>query len=145
MRSWRWTSLRLPRKSSYCSKGAPQSQKSKPELCPYVRYDRCIRLPVFFSYFFCQPFVYSVLVPSLQLLWRQGDWMKTSLCQSLFDCIYPFSPFHVVGRPLPGTSRNMTEVGCVILMSKKVFSQLFHSPLAEISNRALSAALPFLS
>ena len=25
-------------KSSYCSKGAPQ--KSKPELCPYVRYDR---------------------------------------------------------------------------------------------------------
>jgi len=26
----------------------------------------------------------------------------------------------------------MTEVGCVILMSKKVFSQLFHSPLADI-------------
>ena len=45
-------------KSLYCSKGAPQ--KSKPELCPYVGYDRCIWLPAFFSYFFCQPFVYSV-------------------------------------------------------------------------------------
>jgi len=32
----------------------------------------------------------------------------------------------------------------VILMSKKVFSQLFHSPLAEISNLALSAVLTFL-
>jgi len=29
--------------------------------------------------------------------------MKTSVCQSLFDCIYLSSPFHVVGRPLPGT------------------------------------------
>ena len=45
-------------KSSYCSKGAPQ--KSKPELCPYVRYDRCIRLHAFYSYFFCQSFVHSV-------------------------------------------------------------------------------------
>jgi len=45
-------------KSSYFSKGA--LQKSKPELCPYVRYDRCIRLPAFFGYFFRQPFVYSV-------------------------------------------------------------------------------------
>jgi len=44
-----------------------------------------------------------ILVPSLQLLWRQGDGMKTSLCQSLFGCIY-LSPFLVVGRPLPGTS-----------------------------------------
>ena len=35
-------------KSSYCNKGV---QKSKPELCSYVRYDRCIRLPAFFSYF----------------------------------------------------------------------------------------------
>jgi len=45
-------------KSSYCSKGAPQ--KSKPELCPYVCDDRCIRLPAFFGYFFCKSFVYSV-------------------------------------------------------------------------------------
>ena len=45
-------------KSWYCSEGAPQ--KSKSELCPYVCYDRCIRLPVFFSYFFCESFVYSV-------------------------------------------------------------------------------------
>jgi len=45
-------------KSSYCSKGA--SQKNKSELCPYVCYDRWVRLPAFFSYFFCQSFVYSV-------------------------------------------------------------------------------------
>ena len=56
--------------------------------------------------------------------------MKTSRCQSLFGCIYP-SLFHVGGRSLLRTSQNMTEVGWVILMSTKVFSQLFHSPLAE--------------
>ena len=28
--------------------------------CPHVCYDRCIQLPVFFSYFLCQFFVYSV-------------------------------------------------------------------------------------
>ena len=42
-------------KSLYCSNGAPQ--KGKPELCPYVGYDRCIPLPAFFSCFFCQSFV----------------------------------------------------------------------------------------
>jgi len=53
-------------KSSYCSKRA---QKSKPELCPYVRCDRCMLLPLFFSYFFCQPFVLSV-----------AFWCHTSCC-----------------------------------------------------------------
>ena len=43
------------------------------------------------------------------------------------------------------TYQNKTEVRCVILMSNNVFWQLFHSPLAEISNFALSAALNFLS
>ena len=63
-------------------------------------------------------------------------------------CTYPSSRFHVFGRSLLGTSQNKTvmgEVGCVILMSKNVFSHLFHRPLAEISNLALSAVLTFLS
>jgi len=34
---------------------------------------------------------------------------------------------------------------CDPYMSKKVFSQLFHSLLAEISNLALSAVLTFFS
>jgi len=51
------------------------------------------------------------LVPSLHLLYRQGDWMKTSQCQSLFGCTYPSFLFHVVGRSLLGTFQNKTEVG----------------------------------
>jgi len=75
-------------KSSYGSKGQG-AQKSKSELCPYVCYDRCIRLPPLFSYFFCQFFclLCCILVPSFQLSWRQMDWMKSSLFQSLFGCI----------------------------------------------------------
>ena len=50
--------------------------------------------------------------------------MKTSQCQSLFGCTHP-SLFHVFGRSLLGISQNKTEVRCVIVMSKKVFPQLF--------------------
>jgi len=57
VRSWKCTSLRLPQ-SSFCSEGAPQ--KGKSDLCLYVCYDRCIWLPVVFSYFFCQSFVDTV-------------------------------------------------------------------------------------
>ena len=45
-------------KSSYYNKSA--LQKGKSELSPYVNYDRCIWLSVFFSYIFCQSFVDSV-------------------------------------------------------------------------------------
>ena len=44
---------------------------------------------LFFLPVFC--WLCCILVPSFQLLWRQGDWMKISLCQSLFGCIYPSS------------------------------------------------------
>ena len=46
-------------KASYCIKGVPQ--KGKSEHCPYVCYDRCRWLSAFFSYFFCQSFVDSVV------------------------------------------------------------------------------------
>ena len=115
------------------------SSKGESEPCPCVCYDRCIWLPVFFSYFFCHScWLCCILVPSLRLLQRQGDWMKTSIsCQSLFGCTY-LSLFHVVGK-------YDCEVGCVIHMPKKVFSQLFYSPLAEIFNLALLGLLTFLS
>ena len=75
----------------------------------------------------------------------KDDWMKTSQCQSLFGCTYSFSLFHVVGKIC---ERILSEWdcggGCVILMSRNVFSQLFHSLLAEMSNFALSDMLTFL-
>ena len=60
---WPEVNVREVLEASYWSEGAPQ--KSKSELCPYVCYDRCIRLLAFFSYFFCQFFVYS----SVALFW----------------------------------------------------------------------------
>jgi len=60
--------------------------------------------------------------------------MTTSQCQSLFGCTYPSFLFHVVGRSTQGTYQNKTEVGCVILMSKNVFSQLFHVGEIQLQN-----------
>ena len=59
MRSWRWTSLRLPRKPRIAAR-VLLKRANLSFVCPYVRYDRCMRLPAFFSCFFCQPFFYSV-------------------------------------------------------------------------------------
>jgi len=130
-------------KFSYCSKGAPQ--KSKPELCPYVRCDRCIRLPAFFSYFFCQSFftlLHSGAIPPVVVKTRGLNedfsmsitlWLYLSFS---FSCCWETST-----RDFPEYD---CEVGCVILMSKEVFSQLFHSPVAEISNLVLPAVLIFI-
>jgi len=82
VRSWRWTSLRLPRTPRITARVLLIRANLSFFL---VGYDRCIWLSAFFSYLFCQSFVDSwILVPSLRLLWRQGYWMKTSLCQSLY-------------------------------------------------------------
>jgi len=82
VRSWRWTSLRLPRTPRITARVLLKRANLSFFL---VGYDRCIWLSAFFSYLFCQSFVDSwILVPSLRLLWRQGYWMKTSLCQSLY-------------------------------------------------------------
>jgi len=100
-------------KSSCHSKGAPQ--KGKSELCVYMHILLSMidmLLPTFINNFlpvFC--WLCCILVPSLCLLWRQGDWMKTSLesvNHSLVILITYPSLFHVVGRPLPGTSQNRT-------------------------------------
>ena len=57
--------------------------------------------PCVFQLFFLPVFCWLcwILVPSLHL-WRQGDWMKTCLCQSLCGCTYPScsSLFHVVEK-----------------------------------------------
>jgi len=70
-------------KASYCRKGA--SQKRKSELCSNVGHDRCVWLPAFFSQSFVDIIAFRCR-PSLHLLWRQGDWTKTSQGQSLFGC-----------------------------------------------------------
>ena len=106
VRSWRWISLRLPRNPRIAARMLLKRANMSFVLM-YVMtdaYGPCV-FQLFFLPAFC--LVCCILVPSLQLLWRQVDWMKTSLCQSLCGCIYP-SPFHVVGRPLPGTSQNVT-------------------------------------
>jgi len=125
-------------KASCCSKDAPQ--KGKSELCSNAGYNRCIWLTAFFRYFFGQSFFDS-----------GAFWCYPATCEekkveprllNVKGGIYP-SLFHVVGRSVKGIYQNNTEVGCVIQMSKNVFSQLFRSPLAETSNLALSAVLNF--
>jgi len=103
VRSWRWTSLRLSRNPCIAAR-VLLKRANLSFVLMYVVTDAYSSLC--FSALFSVSLLF-ILVPYFQLLWRQGDWMKTSLCQSLFGCIYP-SPFHVVGRPLPGTSQNMT-------------------------------------
>ena len=116
-------------KSSYCSEGAPQ--KGKSELCPYVCHGRCIWLPAFFSYFFASlllTVLHSGAIPPLVVKTRG---LNEDFSMSITLWLYFSSLFHVVGRSLLVTFQNMTcEVGCVILISKKGFSQLFHSLLA---------------
>jgi len=105
VRSWRWTSLRLPRNPHIAARVLlNRANLSFVLIC----HDRCIWLPAFFSYFLCQSFVDSVAFwchPSLVV--KTWAWMKTSQCQSLLGCTHPFL-FQVVGRSLLGTSRNMT-------------------------------------
>jgi len=62
-------------KSSYGSKGQG-AQKSKSELCPYVCYDRCIRLPPLFSYFFASFFVYCVAFWCHPSSCREDKWIE---------------------------------------------------------------------
>ena len=121
------SSTSLASKASYCSEGAPQ--KGKSELCSNVVITGAYGSLRFSAIFSASPLF--ILVPSHHLLWRQGDWMDTSQCQSLFGCTY-LSLFHVVGRSVWGIYWNKTEVGYVILMSKNIFSQLFHSPRRNI-------------
>jgi len=123
----------LLRKPQICSKGAPYKRKS--EHCFNVGHDRGIGLPLCFSYFLNQCFVY------LAMFWchpatccenkglNEDFSMPISL---LFGCVYPPYLFHVVNRSvIKAFLEYDSEVRCVILMSKNVFLQLFHSPLAE--------------
>ena len=133
-------------KSSYCSKGAPQ--KSKPELCPYVRYDRCIchgslRFLAIFSASLLFTLLHSGAVLPVVVKTRGfNEDFSMSITLWLYLSFFSFSCCWLTSvRDLPAYD---CEVGCVIYMSKKVVSQLFHSPRAEISNLALSAVLTFL-
>ena len=130
-------------KSSYCSKGAPQ--KSKSELCPYVCYDRCIRLPA--AIFFCQSFVYSVAFwchPSSCCEDKGIEWRLLYVNHSLvvFILLLLFMSLVDLCQELP--SMWLWGRMCDPYV-KESFSQLFHCPLAEISNLALTAVLTFLS
>jgi len=61
VRSWRWTSLQFVCLDILVlQQGCSSKEQTWALSLAYVRYDRCIWLLVFFSYFFCQPFVYSV-------------------------------------------------------------------------------------
>ena len=95
-------------------------------------------VPYVFQLVFCWP--WCILVLSFQLLWRQGDWMKTFQCQSPFVCSYVLF-FHVLGRSANGLIRIRLWGGTCDPYAKELFSQLFHSLLTEISNLALSDIL----
>ena len=86
--------------------------------------------PSIFQLFF-QPVCWlcCILVPSFHL-WRQVDWMKTSLCQSLSGCTYP-SLFHVIGRPLPWTSQNRTVRWDVLSLCQRKFSHSYSIVLLQ--------------
>jgi len=102
VRSWRWISLRLPWNPLIAARVLLKRANLSFVLL-YVMTDAYgVFLPIF-CLLCC-----ILLVPSLQLLWRQKDWMNASQCQSLYGSIYPSSPFHVVVRPLLRTSQNMT-------------------------------------
>jgi len=98
--------------------------------------------PCVFSYFFLPVFFHSGAIPPLVVKTRG---LNEDFLMSMTLWLYLSFSISCCGMSLLRTSQNKTEVGCVILTSKKVFSQLFHSPLAEISNLALSAVLTFLS
>jgi len=89
VRSWRWTSLRLPRNPRIAARVLLKRAIWALSLCMLWQMHTapCV-FQLFFLPVFCLLSFCCILVPSLQLLWRQGDWMKTSLCQSLFDSIY---------------------------------------------------------
>jgi len=113
VRSCRWTSLCLPQNPRIAARVLLKRANLSFVWCILWQMHT---IPAFFSYFFWVFWwLCCILVPSLHWFWRQGNWMKTSLCQSLCGGPYP-SLFHVVGRPLP-----------------------------EIPNLALSAVLTFLS
>ena len=67
----------------------------------------CLRFSAIFSASLLFTLLHSGAIPPVVVKTR-GLNEDFSICQSLFDCIYYPSPFHVVGRPLPGTSQNMT-------------------------------------
>jgi len=101
---WRWTSLRLPRNPHIAAR-VLLKKANRSFVLIYVMTDAygSLRFSAIFSASLLFTLLHSGAIPPVVMMTR-----GFSLCQSLFGCIYPSSPFHVVGRSLPGTSQNMT-------------------------------------
>jgi len=102
-RGGQWTSFRLPRNPGIAAR-VLLKRANLSFVLTYVMTDShsSLHVSAIFLPVFC--WLSWILVPSLHL-WKQGDWIQTSQCQSLFGFT---SIFHVVGRSLLGTSQNMT-------------------------------------
>ena len=128
VRSWRWTSLRLPRNPRIAER-VLLKRANLSFVLMYVMTDAygSLRFSAIFSASFLFTLLHSGAIPPV-VVKTQGDWMKTSLCQSLFDCIYPF---HVVGRSLPGTSQNMIVRQDVWSLCQRKFSHSYSTVLSQ--------------
>ena len=143
VRSWRWTSRRLPRNPRMAARVLLKRANLSLDLM-YVMTDAYgpLRFSAIFSASLLFTLLHSGAIPPLVKTRGLNEDLYMSITLWLYLSFFSFSCcWYTSARDFPEYD---CEEGCVILMSKKVFSQLFHSPLAEISNLALSAVLTLL-
>jgi len=144
VKSWRWTSLSLPRNPRIAARVLLKRANLSSALM-YVMTDAygSLCFSAIFSASLLLTLLHSGAIPPLVVKTRG---LNEDFSMSITLWLYLFCSFSCcwlisAARDFPEYD---CEVGCVILTSKKVFSQLFHSSLAEISNLSLSAVLTFL-
>ena len=75
----------------------------------YVMTDAYGSLQLFFSASLLFTLLHSGAIPPVVVKTRGlNEDFSMSITLSVFGYTYPSSPFHVVGRPLPRSSQNMT-------------------------------------